>query len=113
MPLYLLRGFSAIIPQAAAQKFYAAPATPGRKIFARPPPLKPFEQHGELRRGQRYRTGLGDRPGKPAFLKPLGEQAEALAIPIKDFYEIAPASAKREKMARKRVLLQHFLRQHR
>ncbi len=55
-------------------------------------------------------TGQVNRPFSSRLANRQKPWPEALAIPIKDFYEIAPASAKREKMARKRVLLQHFLR---
>jgi hypothetical protein len=73
-------------------------------------PFQPFEQHRHLRWGQRNRALLRRWPGKAALLQPLGEQAEALAVPVQNLDEITSAAAEAEDGTRERILLQHILR---
>ena len=56
---------------------------------------------------------LRDRPREAALLQPLGEQAEALAVPVQNLDQVAAPAAEHEQVARERLLLQHLLRQHR
>ena len=44
-------------------------------------PVDAFQQHRQLRRRQRHRAFFRLRPDEAAFLEPLGEQAQTLAIP--------------------------------
>src|SRR5204863_1297398 len=76
-------------------------------------PLQAFKQHGHLRRRQSNRTFLGDRPREAALLQALGEQAEALAVPVQNLDQVTSAPPEGKQVARERVLLQHLLRQHR
>src|SRR5918995_4529360 len=48
------------------------------------PPVDGFDQQGQLGRGQEQRAVDDGWPDEPAPLQPLGEQAEAGAIPIQD-----------------------------
>src|SRR5258705_2821687 len=52
-------------------------------------------------------------PEKYAVLEPLGEQAEAGAIPEHDFDEVGLPTPEHEEMAREGILPQHALHQHR
>lgn len=63
-----------------------------RRAPVRPPPIDPFPQHGELRRGQLRDAVLGLRPGKTPALEDLLIEAEPLAIPRKELDPVAHAS---------------------
>lgn len=59
-------------------------------------PIDAFEQHRELRRRQLHRAIAGRRPHETASLQPLGEQAEALPVPVQQFDEVTTAATKAE-----------------
>ena len=48
---------------------------------------------------------------RPIF-QPLGEQAEALPVPVQNFDEVTSAAAEGKQVARERILLEQLLRQH-
>src|SRR5215472_16168836 len=76
-----------------------------------PPPIDPFEQHGQLRPAQRHRSFFRLWPDESSTLQPFREQAKSVAVPPKQFDQVAPASAEDEDVARIRILLQGGLRQ--
>src|SRR5712691_11389897 len=107
---YLLRAHET--PSRIVTLARCPPSSRQRRLprWSRRPPLQSFHKHRQLRRRQCDRALLGAGPGESAFLQPLGKQAEALAVPVKNLDEIAPTAAKAEECTRERVLLQHILR---
>src|SRR6266404_7656063 len=77
-------------------------------------PVDAVNQHRQLRRVQHQRPARLDvrRPEEYAVLEPLGEQAEAGAVPEHDFDEIGLPTSEQEEMAREGILPQHALHQH-
>src|SRR5581483_301386 len=75
-------------------------------------PIDAFQQHRQLCRGERDGALLRHRPHEAALLQPLGEQAEALPVPVENLDEIAALAAEGEQVAGKWVLLQYLLRHH-
>ena len=65
-------------------------------------PHNPFEQHAELRRCDRHLAIGRRRPHEAAFLQPLGEQTETLAIPPQHLQQIAAATAKDKEVTAER-----------
>src|SRR5471030_600624 len=77
----------------------------------RPSPIDAFEQHRELCRRQRYRTTARLRPNETTTLQALGQQAQSIAVPPKQFHPVAPLAAKHEHLSGEGILGQCFLNQ--
>src|SRR6266404_397264 len=77
-------------------------------------PVDAVNQHRQLRRVQHQRPTRIDvrRPKEYAVFEPLGEQAEAGAVPEYDLDEIGLPTPEQEEVARERILPQHALHQH-
>src|SRR6266567_1146115 len=73
------------------------------------PPIDAFQKHRKLRTTQVNRSALGLRPDETAALQSLGEQAQTIAVPPQELYDIASATAKNEHMSGEGLLLQHSL----
>jgi hypothetical protein len=79
-PVYLVRGLHRVSQMVAIATY---PATCGVQV----------------RRGERDHTFLSDWPHEAPFLQPLGKQAEALAVPVKNPQQSTAAAPKRKQMA--------------
>src|SRR3546814_10001121 len=81
-----------------------------RVLFrSRHPPVDPLDQHRQLRRRHHHLAVGRRRPYEPSLFQPLGEQAEALAVPPQYLEEIAAPAAEHEQMAREGIVPQRFL----
>ncbi len=74
-----------------------------------PPPVDTLQQHRKLCATQLHGAALGLRPDEAAAFQPLGKQAQTVAIPPQQFYDIASAPAKYEHMSGEGLLLQYGL----
>jgi hypothetical protein len=75
-----------------------------------PPPVDAFEQHRKLRATQLHGATLGLRPDESAAFQPLGKQAQTIAIPPQQFYDIASAPAKYEHVSGEGLLCHRQLK---
>ena len=75
------------------------------------PPVHPFEQHRQLRRGQHRDAVRGRRPGEPAPLQTLGMEHETLTIPPQQLDQIATLAPEGVHRTAKRILAQPLLYQ--
>src|SRR6516162_5459817 len=94
----------------AADTIVASSARNGRPPPAfRRAPVDALNQHRQLLRTQRQRpTRLNvRRPEEDALFEPLGEKAQASAIPEHDLDEIGLATPEHEQVAREWILPQH------
>lgn len=72
-------------------------------------PIDAFEEHRKLRATEVHGAAFGLRPDEAAALKPLGEQAKAIAVPPQQLHNITSAAAENEDMPGERLLLKHRL----
>ena len=77
------------------------------------PPVDTFQHHRQLRRGQANRAVFRLGPDEAAFFQSLGEEAQALAVPVQHFDQIAAAAAEHEQLTAERIFAQVVLRQRR
>src|SRR5271170_78958 len=73
------------------------------------PPLKPFEQHGHLRRRQQNRSILHRRPGEASALQAFLKQPKTRAVPRHDADPIGPAGPENEDVAREWIVTERLL----
>src|SRR5271168_1025340 len=73
------------------------------------PPLKPFEQHGHLRRRQHDRAILHRRPGEASALQALLQQPKPRAVPCHDADPIGPAGPENEDVAGEGIVTERLL----
>src|SRR5277367_4176290 len=69
-------------------------------------PIHALDQHRELRPRQPHHAVARRRPNETALLETLGEQAQALSIPVKSLQQTATLASKQEQRTRERVQLQ-------
>ena len=67
----------------------------------RPPPVDRLDQERQLRRRQHHRAVDDRRPDELSPLQPLGEQAQARAVPVQAFQVVGACLAEEEQMAAK------------
>lgn len=65
----------------------------------RAPPVDAFEQHRQLRRCQRHAPVRDLRPDELAVLEPLGEQAQAVAVPSQHLDSVSASAPEHEDLA--------------
>src|SRR3546814_14607570 len=87
---------------------------PSTTLFRSPgpprhPPVEPLDQHRQLRRRHHHLAVGRRRPYEPSLLQPLGEQAEALAVPPQYLEEIAAPAAEHAQMAREGTVPKRLL----
>lgn len=72
-------------------------------------PVDTFQQHRELCWAQTHGARIDTGPHEVAMLKPLGEQAHAVATPPQDLNTIASPPSKDKDMAAKGICTQCIL----
>ena len=71
--------------------------------------ISSFQQHRELRLGERHGASRGLQPRESPALQTLGEQVQSVTVPPENFVQIAALAAKHEHLTEKRILLQRRL----
>lgn len=72
-------------------------------------PVDAFQQHRKLGATELNCSALGLRPDESSAFQSLGKQAQTIAIPPEELYDIASASAEQEHVSGEGLLLKHSL----